>query len=216
MRVFFGGSFDPVHRGHVEVANSLRDLGARVILLISVNPPFRSAAKASTEHRMAMLRLALDINDVNNVNNTDQDIRIERGDSVCDSPFTVDVLRKVRACLGDKAPLAWALGSDQFAHLNTWRDWHRLAEFAHLIVFPRRGQRANTQMEVRQGMDARRATIDRLFKQPAGCVAHMENIPPQVSSTEIRQRLQCGKSVSGSLPNSVIEYIHAQGLYGVA
>ena len=207
MRVIFGGSFDPVHQGHIAVANYLRDLGARVLMLISVNPPFRGAPQASANHRLAMLRLAV---------GDDKDIRIERGDSVCESPYTIDVLRSLRRCLGNELPLAWALGSDQYAHLNTWRDWWQLTELAHLIVFPRLGQQEHTHIKVSQRMDACRSPIAQLFKLPCGCVAEMESAPPQVSSTEIRNRLKLGKSVSDRLPESVLEYIRSQGLYETA
>ena len=207
MRVFFGGSFDPVHHGHIAVANNLRDLGASLFMLISVNPPFRGAPQASIEHRMAMLRLAV---------GADKDIRIERGDSVCESPYTIDVLRSLRRCFGDESPLAWALGSDQYAHLNTWRDWWQLTELAHLIVFPRLGQQEKTHLEVSQRMAACRSPIDQLFNLPCGCVAEIESAPPRVSSTEIRNRLKTGKSVSGRLPESALEYIRSRGLYEAA
>lgn len=210
MRVLFGGSFDPVHHGHIAVATYLRDLGAKVLMLISVNPPFRGAPRASTEHRMAMLRLALD---VNTADNADKDFRIDRGDSVCESPYTIDVLQSLRGCLGEASPLACALGSDQYAKLNTWRDWRRLTELAHLIVFPRLGQAAHTHAEVSQRMDACQCTIDRLFNLPCGCVAEAASVPPQVSSTDIRNRLKQGEGVSGMLPESVLDYIRSQGLY---
>ena len=207
MRVIFGGSFDPVHEGHIAVASYLRDLGARVVMLISVNPPFRWPPLAATEHRMAMLRLAV---------GADKDIRVMRGDSVCESPYTVDVLRSVRRCLGNELPLAWAMGSDQYAQLNTWRDWWQLIDLAHLIVFPRFGQQEQTHMEVSERMDGNRSPIDQLFNLPCGCVAEVESAPPQVSSTEIRNRLTMGECVSGRLPESVLEYIRSKGLYQTA
>ena len=207
MRVFFGGSFDPVHHGHIAVARCLRDVGAKVFMLVSVNPPFREPPQVSAEHRMAMLHLAL---------GADKDVCVARGDSVCESPYTIDVLRSARSCLGNEAPLAWALGSDQYAHLNTWREWEGLIELAHLIVFPRLGMKERIHVEVSRRMDACHCAIDRLLSQPSGCVAEVASAPPEVSSTEIRSRLRKGKSVSGRLPESVLDYIHSQELYGAA
>lgn len=207
MRVLFGGSFDPVHHGHIGVVSDLRDLGASVFMLVSVNPPYRGAPLASTEQRMAMLRLAV---------GGDTDVRIERGDRVCASPYTIDVLRNMRASLGEASPLAWALGADQYAHLDTWRDWRGLIELAHLIVFPRPRQHEPTHLEVSERMDACRAPINQLFNLPCGCVAEMKSVPPEVSSTEIRNRLKIGQSVAGKLPESVFEYIRSQRLYGMA
>lgn len=205
MRAIFGGSFDPVHHGHIAVARRLRDAGAEVSLLISVNPPFRTAAHASAQDRLAMLRLAFE---------TDRDISLLRGDEVCESPYTIDVLRRVRSCLGDESSLAWAMGSDQYAHLNRWRDWRRLTDYAHLVVFPRKGTSAEPHPDVPIQLDGCDCRFEELFAERNGRVAKLSCSLPEVSSSEIRDRLKRGGGIAESVPGSVLDFIEARGLYG--
>ncbi len=207
MRAIFGGSFDPVHHGHIALARQLRDAGATVSLLMSLKPPFRTAPHACPHDRLAMLRLAFA---------NDQDINLHRGDAVCESPYTIDVLRKVRRCLGDESSLAWAMGCDQYAQLNSWRDWRRLTDYAHLVVFPRQGTDAQIHPEVASQLDGFDGRFEELFAEPCGRIAKLSCSLPEVSSSDIRDRLKRGDSVAESVPESVLDYIESHGLYGAS
>ena len=207
MRVLFGGTFDPVHHGHLAVARYLRDSGARVSMLVSGRPPFRGAPVVCVTDRMAMLRLALE---------GEEGIEVSEGRAICESPYTIDVLRRARGCLGDQAPLGWALGSDQFSQLDTWRDWRGLFALTHLIVFHRTGEARTPNKEVSTRLQGRRAELCELFSLPFGRFAEVSEALPRVSSTQVREGLSCGDDVSSLVPEKVLSYIRERSLYDVA
>ena len=202
--ILFGGSFDPVHVGHVALVKQLLRRGGRVCMLASVNPPFRNAPKADVGDRKAMLVLAL---------KGEADVCVASAGDVCDSPYTIDLLREVRARIGSSAPLAWAMGSDQYAKLNTWRDWTQLTKLAHLLVFRRAGDADEVHRDVKRKWALRRAAMNDLGASPGGCVAEFSPPLPRVSSTDIRSRLGAGDAMNELVPPSVLEYIVSRGLY---
>lgn len=204
MQVLFGGSFDPVHHGHLAVARYLRDSGAQVSMILSAHPPYRNSPVASLVHRKAMLDIALQAED---------GIRACESPSLTESPYTVDVLRQVRDGLGCQAPLAWAMGSDQFRQLDTWRDWRALIALSHLIVFERRGKAGEPHMEVARHLGARGREFGELFSSPCGYVAMVSPRLPKVSSTEVRERLVSQTDASSLVPKPVLDYIGEQHQY---
>ncbi len=202
--VLYGGNFDPVHVGHVALARHLLREGAEVCLLASVNPPFRDAPKADVQTRKAMLTLAL---------SGESRVCVASVGDFCESPYTIDLLRKVRKLVGSEASLAWAMGADQYAKLNTWREWTELTNLAHLVVFRRAGDIDDVHAQVEQRWQVSRAGIDDLCASPAGKVAKITQQLPRVSSTEIRSRLACGEAVDRLLPPLVLDYIVKHRLY---
>ncbi len=204
MRVLFGGNFDPVHHGHVAVARHLRDAGAEVCMLMSINPPHRNAPLASREDRMAMLRLAF---------NGEAGIRVLCTDEICQSPYTIDLLRQVRTRIGAGAPLAWAMGFDQYAHLNSWREWRQLVTLAHLVVFTRPAADMQVHHEVHTELQRRHCEFAQLFSESCGRVTQVANAPPDVSSSEIRTCLKRRGEVSAMLPEPVLRYVQSRHLY---
>ncbi len=173
-------------------------------MLASVNPPFRSAPKVDVGNRKAMLVLAL---------KGEADVCVASASDLCDSPYTIDVLRKARERIGASAPLAWAMGSDQYAKLSTWRHWTELTKLAHLAVFRRAGDTGEVHRDVKRQWAARHAGMSDLGTSPAGCVAEFSPPLPCVSSTEIRSRLAAGDAMDELLPASVLDYIVRRGLY---
>ena len=204
MQVLFGGSFDPVHHGHLALARYLRDSGAEVRMIVSAHPPYRNRPIASLAHRRAMLDIALEGED---------GIRASESLSVTESPYTVDVLRRVRDGVGREVPLAWAMGSDQFCQLDTWREWRSLTGLAHLVVFERRGETGAPCAEVACHLKTCGREFGELFDSPSGYVAQVSPNLPKVSSTEVRERLAMQGDASPLVPRPVLDYIGKQRQY---
>ena len=128
-----GGTFDPIHYGHLRLAEEMLELAnLRQIRFIPTGmPPHRDAPQVPAEHRAAMVRLAI----------ADQpafvmDEREVRQTTPC---FTVDTLRELRAEFGASQPLCLLMGGDAFLQLHTWHEWEQLFELAHIVVGYRPG-----------------------------------------------------------------------------
>ena len=205
----YGGTFDPPHNGHVEAA---RDVLARVqavaVRLIPCRiPPHRSQPRAAPEHRLRMTELA--VADIPGLQVDAREMHRE-GRS-----FTVDTLECIRAELGDEVPLAWVIGSDALAALESWSRWQRLPELAHLLVLDRPGASLPEYGAVAALLRARTCSDpEQLHSRPAGCVLHVEQRPFAVSASEVRTLLAAGAAVEHLLPARVWAYIREQRLYG--
>jgi len=204
-----GGTFDPVHNGHLHAANSAAmALGvARVDLVLAARPKHRAAPVASIGHRWAMLRLA--VADQPRLRADDREIR--RGNAT----YTIDTLEHARAEAGSIEPIVWLLGWDAYRQLPTWHRWRELATFAHLAVLKRPGADESLDATMREFTDRRRVD-DRaeLARAAAGYVHFIDAAMQTISSTEIRARLARGDDVRQLLPSAVWTYITSHRLYG--
>ena len=198
---FLGGTFDPVHNGHLRLALEVRErLGlAEVRLLPSAQTNLRDAAHASAAQRLAMLRAAL-------VEGLALDAReVERGGV----SYTVDTLCALRA-EEPRRPLCFILGADAWNALPRWHRWRELLDYAHLVVASRPG----AELERHPALDA--AWTDapaELAALPAGRVIACAIPLLPISSTDIRARIASGRSVAGLVPPAVVELIAREGLY---
>jgi nicotinate-nucleotide adenylyltransferase len=204
---FLGGTFDPIHNGHLHAATSaaaLLDLKF-VNLVLAARPKHRAQPVAAIEHRWAMLQLAVE--GTERLRADDRDIR--RGTAT----YTVETLTDARAEYGAQVPLVWLLGADAYAGLPTWHRWGDLVTLAHLVVVQRPGNVAALDTTMREFTSTHRADVTRLQQRPAGCVAFIEASMLNVSSTDIRMRLQRGENVEQLLPSAVSTYIKKHQLY---
>ena len=119
LRVFYGGSFDPVHNGHLAIARAARDaLHAEVALLPARDPPHKAATHADAEQRAQLLELAIE---------GEPGLHVDRRELQRAGPsYTVDTLAGLRAELGGAAPLAWLIGADSLLQLHTWHRWREV------------------------------------------------------------------------------------------
>lgn len=217
LRVYYGGTFDPIHEGHLAIARVARDgLQAQVHLVPAADPPHRPPPGASAAQRARMVALAiagepgLELDELEIVRARDRPQR---------PSYTVDTLAQLRATLGDDVPLAWLIGGDSLASLASWHRWQRLFELAHIVVVPRPGNELPRQLpralaEVVDGgawcMDAAR-----LQRQPAGLL-HALSMPLRgESSTAVRAALASGEAADGQVPAAVAAFIARHRLYGV-
>ncbi len=202
----FGGTFDPVHIGHLRVALELKEhLGLSAMHMIpSARPPHREQPATSAEHRFAMLQLAL-ANEAGMVAD-DREIR-RKGMS-----YSIDTLSEVRAEVGAE-PLYLCIGMDALLTLNCWHRWRDLLDFAHIVVTARPGWKLPSSGEVIEWVGLHRAEVSALAERPCGHVAFVEMALLPVSATGIRQALQRGASIRYLVPDAVLDYIAANKLY---
>ena len=217
----YGGAFDPVHNGHLAVAQAAAEqLQATVRLMPTGDPRHRPPAHVSGAQRVAMLQLA-----VQGLPALQVDTReVDR-----DGPsYSVDTVLALRAELGDTAPIALVLGADSFVRLATWHRWRELLDLAHLVVAERPGVRlpatdAHAPADTRNG-DAPpelaaaaqhrwTSSVDHLHDTPAGAILRLQLPLRPESSSAIRTRLGAGDSVAGWLPAAVEAYVREHGLY---
>jgi len=203
----FGGTFDPVHYGHlraaVEAMEQLSLTGLR--LLPAGTPPHRSSTYAVAEHRLAMLKLALE----KHPDLWADDREINRAGF----SYMVDTLQEIRGeAEGDS--LLLMIGQDAANSLDSWHEWQQLFEFAHIVIMRRPESRHIYSGELFEQIQPRLVdTVNSLAEQPAGLVLPLEVTQLAISSTGIRQLIRAGSSTRFLLPDAVIEYIHTHGLY---
>ena len=207
----FGGTFDPVHIGHLRTAVELREhLGLDELRLMpSARPPHREQPGVSAEHRLAMLQLAIGKGNLAaGLLADDRELRREG------LSYTVETLAQLRTELGDNIALCLCIGMDSLVNLHTWQRWQTLSDYAHIVVAARPGWHLPETGPVAQWL-AGRCTDDPklLSKSPSGrvLVEAMTLLP--VSATQIREDLAAGSSVRYLVPDAVIQYIHQHGLY---
>ncbi len=213
-RILLGGTFDPIHYGHLRVADDVRAALAvdQVLLVPAADPPHRPPPGAPARDRVAMLELA-----VAQFPGLAVDAReVNRGGK----SFTVDTLRELRR-EWPTAPLAWIVGSDTFLGLTSWHRYRELLDLAHLIVVARPGVDLAAQLhgELARIWNAH-ATADRdaIKTTPAGAIVTIETSPHAISATAIRQALASAPAdrhaLGQLLPAAVLAYIETHHLYG--
>jgi nicotinate-nucleotide adenylyltransferase len=211
-----GGTFDPIHFGHLRLAEEMLELAnLRQILFIPTGtPPHRDSPQVSAQHRSAMVRLA--IADQTAFVLDDREVVLKAGRTTpC---YTVDTLRELRAEFGAAQPLCLLMGGDAFLQLHTWHEWEQLFELAHIVVGYRPGftlvERIHTATPaLRRHYQQRLCAADALSQQPAGGIAELAIPKLEISATLIRSRVAENRSIRYLLPSAVTDYIHQHHLY---
>lgn len=194
----FGGTFDPVHLGHLCVAWEAGELlDADVHVVPSHTPPHRPPPLASAEQRVAMLRAAL---------RGQQRLTLDLRELRRSGPsFTIDTLRELRVEQGTR-PLVVLLGADAFAGLPQWHDWQALFGLAHIGVLSRPGEVSQWAQSLRHEVAERRTgDLHDVHGAPAGRVIDLPVTPLEVSATRIRALLADGRSPRYLLPDGLFD-----------
>ena len=206
-----GGTFDPVHYGHLRLAEEAceaLDLDA-VCWIPAGQPPHRAAPRAAAAHRLEMVRRAVAGNSAFTVD-----------DAEARSPgpsYTVMTLERLRAERPQR-PLVLLMGADAFLGLPGWHRWRELFDLAHIGIAARHG----VELAI-EDLPAELATAcagridgepDVLRAAPAGRVVRFSMTPLAISASLLRAKLAAGTSVRYLLPDPVREYIQLHHLYG--
>ena len=203
----FGGTFDPVHIGHLRSALEVTELMGldELRLLPNARPPHRDTPQVDAQARLAMVQSA-----VSGVNCLSVDAR-ELGR---DKPsYTIDSLESIRAELGGDDQLFLVLGWDAFCGLPGWHRWEELLQHCHILVLQRPDADVEPPDELRNLLAARSQSDPTAMSGPAGHISFVWQTPLAVSATQIRQLLASGKSVRFLVPDAVLAYIEAHDLY---
>lgn len=193
-----GGTFDPVHIGHLRVAwEAAEALDAQVRLVPAQVPPHRPAPLASAAERVQMLQLALA-----------GQTRLTLDTRELDRPgpsYTFDTLRSLRVELGDSRPLILLLGADAFAGLPTWHRWRELFELAHVVVLTRPGHTAALPPDLSAVIGSRRTgAAHTLGQTAAGRVFELAVTPLEISASQVRALLAQGRDPRWLVPEALL------------
>jgi nicotinate-nucleotide adenylyltransferase len=209
-----GGSFNPIHYGHLLAADEvLEQLGLdRVLFVPAASPPHKPAAQlAPAADRFEMVRLAI----AGHPRFAVSDVELRRSGP----SYTIDTLDALAAG-GDV--LFLVVGSETFLDLLNWREPRRIARVARLVVIPRAGSAFDPESAAAQKV-LREIGIEGGFVHVAAgeatpargvIIAHVTSLP--LSASELRRRVHEGRSLAFRLPPAAAEYIRARGLYGAA
>lgn len=202
-----GGTFDPIHRGHLAIANHvLTHFNLSTIEFIPAKiPPHRTTPTATPEQRVAMVELAIQDNPHFHLN----DIEIKREGT----SYMVDTLAELRQRFPE-TPLLLIIGEDAFVHLNTWHRWKTILDLTHLIVI----NRPNTSTPKTDWIISLRKQHETNTKNDLQQFLHgkiyFETITPILTSaTQIRQQIQSNEDTKSLLPDAVSMYILRNHLY---
>jgi nicotinate-nucleotide adenylyltransferase len=205
----FGGTFDPVHNGHLRVALELQQqLGIEEMRFIpSRQPPHRSMPQATDEQRLMMLQLALA---------GQPEFVIDQRELKREGPsYMVDTLASIRAEEKNES-VCLILGDDAFTKLMGWHRWSRLIELAHIVIAHRPGHAFILEDELLSLYQrCLQEDVGSLHEVPSGRILRCEVTQLEISSMKIRDKLRDGLSVRYLLPEDVWSYLQQQHLYQI-
>ena len=209
-----GGTFDPIHFGHLRLAQELATgLGlGEVCFIPSGRPPHRAEPDVPAAHRLEMVRLGVFGNPLFTLD--------PREIHKPDPSYTVETLAELRRDLGPKQPLCLLMGTDAFLGLATWHRWQELFGLAHIAVAQRPGVSSLTRAAATMPVELRDALNHRLTHEPealhsapAGAIIVQAITALDISATRIREQVRSGESPRYLLPGAVLDYIETHRLY---
>jgi nicotinate-nucleotide adenylyltransferase len=203
----FGGSFDPVHQGHIQIAQYIQNhfRFSKFIFLPCGTPALKPQCQASNIHRLAMLKLALQ-----SLPQFEIDTRELMRDK---TSYTIDTIQEYRQEHGEKVSISLIIGHDAFCHLMQWHRWQELLDYCHIIHHERPSQAHHYPHKLKDYVKQRDADDpNHLIATPKGSIFSIfaGNFP--YSSTEIRKSLKNNQVPQGLSPQ-VLAYIQNHHLY---
>jgi nicotinate-nucleotide adenylyltransferase len=204
----YGGTFDPIHYGHLRTALEVKEAAglAEVRFIPCHIPPHRGTPGANPEQRLRMLQAALA--------DGEPGFRIDTRELERPGPsYMVDTLTSIRAEIGPR-PLGLIVGLDAFAGLHRWHRWRALFDLAHLLVMRRPGPAPALPEELKSLLDERQTvSAERLRAAPAGLIHCIPVTQLDISATRLRAALRAGRSARYLTPDAVLRLIREEGLY---
>ncbi|MBK8525486.1 MAG: nicotinate-nucleotide adenylyltransferase [Betaproteobacteria bacterium] len=206
----FGGTFDPVHLGHLRLAEEAADkLGLAGVRWVPAGQPrHRETPQVAPMHRLQMVQIATAGNPRFSIDRAE----VERDEI----SYTVPTLERLRQKFGPTQPLVLLLGADAYAGLPDWHRWQEIFSLAHIAVAHRPGFVIDVETLPEALADEHRqrlAEAPALAAETAGKITTYAMTPLAISATAIRAQLAAGDSLRYLLPQPVIDYIHLHNLY---
>ncbi len=204
----FGGTFNPVHNGHLRLALDLvQQLGFDEMRLVPCHiPTHRADPEVASARRAQMVTLGI----AGNPSLLMDDRELVRGSA----SYSVDTLMQLRDERGESCSLTLVMGLDAYLGLPKWHRWRELLDFAHLLVVNRPGYILPSDGELAEFDRVHRAEKNALAERSAGAVVHLNIRALDISATEIRALTAAGLSTRFLLPEPVRRFISEQQLYG--
>lgn len=200
-----GGTFDPVHIGHLRIAIRLREAGFdEVIMVPNKVPPHREQPQASGEQRLTMLQLAT--RDLDGISASDIELRQE-GTSY--SARTVTQLKQQHP----EIRLTWAMGTDAWNSFDRWHTPEEILKQCNLLVITRPGDSARKDGWLGTLLRDRHCNLSGLMQKTDGAVCHQAWPELDISASDLRRSLMRGDNIAFLTPDPVLEYIKQQQLY---
>ncbi len=209
----FGGTFNPIHRGHLKAAKEVQKffLLEKILFIPSYIPPHKMSPDiASPSHRMKMVELAIS----SFPRFVPSSIEIDAGGK----SYSILTLEKLKKRFPD-TPMFFILGVDAFLEIETWRDYELVLEQCHFIVMSRPGHRLNEARKILGKEYTKRmvrvsGAIKFKKKRNKGHKIFFLSIPAlNISSMDIRKKIKVGEDIGGLVPEPVEKYIHQNKLY---
>ncbi|HWS40927.1 MAG TPA: nicotinate-nucleotide adenylyltransferase, partial [Arenimonas sp.] len=208
LNVFYGGTSDPIHFGHLAVATAAQQaLQSTIHFLPSADPPHRAITSACAQDRANMVELAIAHNPYFKC---DRRELYGHGKS-----YSFDTLNALRTEYGSKAPIIWLMGMDSFLGLTSWYHWRELFSLCHFAIAPRPEHGVESVESVLQEAIAGRwvKSAQELQLTPSGSLYLLPMVLREESATRVRMGFQQGERDNPFLPASVAEYIKTHQLY---
>ncbi|MDE2423086.1 MAG: nicotinate-nucleotide adenylyltransferase [Betaproteobacteria bacterium] len=206
---YFGGTFDPIHNGHLSVATQLvESLGLDMLWFLPAGDPWQRQPTANKEDRLNMVKLALNTYPLLNVD--------EREVHRHGPTYTIDSVKEIRHEHGLEAPLWFIIGADSFLNLTTWRDWQHLLDYVHIAIACRPNydlKKEQLPPGLRSILDSKLEDDPKLISTPSGKVSIISITESPISATQVRECIRQHEDIRSLVPLSVNHYIHQHHLY---
>lgn len=203
----FGGTFDPIHYGHLRTAIELQQILdlSEIRFVPCQTPVHKETVFASAEHRLNMLKLALQ---------STPDFVVDPREVYRDTPsYMIETLQSLKQEFPD-TPLLLIMGSDAFSQLPTWHEWQSLIDYCHLLVVLRPGYRLELDTEMQNYYDKHKLMdASELEERQSGGIYVQTVTALDISATMIRTQIGAKLSPKFLLPDRVLDYIVEQNLY---
>ena len=191
-----GGTFDPIHLGHLATAEAVRELFTldEILFIPAARPPHKLGKHVTDErHRLAMTQLATRSNKFFRV--SDMELR-RTGLS-----YTLDTMNELHKTFGSSTELFFIIGADSLADLSKWHAARELVDKCHFIA------------TTRQGVDLDFSAVENFFGAASKHIHRVTTPGLEISSTDLREKIRLGRSIKYLVPETVEEYIAEEGLY---
>lgn len=208
--IFMGGTFDPIHNGHLRTALEIKEwAGVEQVYLMPARAPVHKQAPGRTsEQRLMMVKQA--VQNEAGLNADEREIRSEQ------PSYSLLTLQSLREEFGPDRPICMVMGMDSYQTLPSWHGWHQFTDYAHIIVVKRPGYELPEEEVIAEFTQQHKTEkLEDLFSTAAGRVIFHELTPLGISATQIRGIISRGESARYLLPDSVYQFILENRLYGL-